>query len=68
MKKTLEEPKQIKYSIEERSNSTGNILAKRLLKKNSLSKLTPLNTSSSILGSLNTSLIPSISLKKLAKL
>ena len=50
-----------------RSNSSGNLLAKRLYRNNSLTKLTPLRNSPSILGSLNTSLIPSISLRKLNK-
>lgn len=51
-----------------RSNS-GNLLAKRLYRNNSLTRLTPLNNSPSMLGgSLNTSLIPSVSLRKLAKL
>ena len=49
-----------------RSNSSGNLLAKRLYRNNSHSKLTPLNTS--IVGSFNTSLIPSVSLKKLNKI
>jgi hypothetical protein len=48
-----------------RTNSSGNLLAKRLYRNNSLTKLTPLNTS--ISGSLNTSLIPSVSLRKLHK-
>ena len=68
MKKKQDNLKPIKYSVEERSNSAGNLLAKRLIKNNSLSKLAPLNPNSSILGSLNSSLIPSISLRKLAKL
>ena len=49
-----------------RSNSQGNLLAKRLYRNNSLNKLTPLNNTS-IMGSLNTSLIPSVSLRKLNK-
>ncbi len=53
--------------LDKRSNSSGNLLVKRLYRNNSASKLTPLNNSS-MLGSLNTSLIPSISLKKLNRM
>jgi len=52
---------------QKRSNSQGNLLAKRLYRNNSSSKLSPLDNSS-IMPSLNTSLIPSISLRKLNKL
>ncbi len=54
-------------SPEVRSKSYGNPLTKRLYRNNSLTKLTPLKNSPSVLGSLNTSLIPSISLQKLNK-
>lgn len=66
MKKHHLDSKSIK-PIPERSNSTGNLLAKRLYRNNSLTRLNPLNNSTSLQGSLNTSLIPSISLRKLIK-
>lgn len=69
MKKNQFDLKPLKAPVGERSNSTGNLLAKRLYRNNSsLTKLIPLNQSTSMLGSLNTSLIPSVSLRKLAKL
>jgi hypothetical protein len=67
MKKNQLDSKSIK-PIPERSNSSGNLLAKRLYRNNSLTKLAPLNASMSMLGSLNTSLIPSVSLRRLVKL
>ena len=68
MKKTHFELRQPLPSPEIRSSSSGNLLAKRLYRNNSLNKLTPLNSSMSALGSLNTSLIPSVSLRKLVRL
>ena len=53
-------------NVPKRSNSQGNLLAKRLYRNNSLTKLNPLNNTS-IVGSLNTSLIPSVSLRKFNK-
>ena len=58
-----------------RANSSGNSsdshsvnrLAKRLHRDNSLNRLTPLNTSV-LVGSLNNSLVPSISLRNLHRL
>ena len=51
-----------------RTGSSENLLARRLHRNNSHSKLTPLNSSMSLLGSLHTSLIPSVSLRKLVRL
>ncbi len=68
MKKNRINQSPLKDTIPERSNSSGNLLAKRLYRNSSLNKLSPIWHSPSMLGSLNTSLIPSVSNRKLAKL
>ena len=68
LKRNLEQLEPIPHEPERRSNSQGNSLAKRLYRHSSLTKLSPISTNQSLLGSLNTSLIPSVSLKKLNKM
>lgn len=64
MKRDKVDLEPLKHYPEKRSNSSGNLLAKRLYRNNSLTKLVPISSTSSIHASLNTSLIPSVSLRK----